>query len=128
MIRKVLGEFDSLDLAEVAARRIKEDVSGINRIKIYPKSEFYDIRREQTAPVYGNFFNGENKAIPIFYPYAGGNAQIPMAMIKSDFKFENSIEAQEHTECVVEVHCKEQLMSEVSSKIISLGGLHITEV
>ncbi|MFA5658996.1 MAG: hypothetical protein WC900_06895 [Oscillospiraceae bacterium] len=128
MIRKIRAEFDSIDHAELAARRIKESVGDISRIKIIPKSQFFNINRKQDGPDRDGVFNGTEAFIPFFYPYMGANSTAGIGMLKTDFRLQDSIEAKQHNECIVEVHCKDAVIPSVSSKFVSLAGHNITKI
>lgn len=130
MITKISAEFESFDLADVAARRIKEAVKDISRIRIFPKNE---TPKKAGRQVYSDYpantsFTSDSRIIPFAYSSMSSDTQARYAGIFPLTAFDNDNDINRTGAYIVEAHCKEDFSKDVFSKFISLGGLDISEV
>lgn len=130
MYRNISAEFQTIDDADLVARKIRESVEGVKRITFSYKNEKV---RPTTTP--GNFFDfmgTSNMGITgAFLPYdfqyyetANFNNFVSVRDALSD-DYGERIEGNKGT--IINIVCKDSEISDVEKKLISYGGLNISK-
>ena len=124
MIRTITAEFQSIDEAELAARRIKDKVEGISRITINSKN-----KKANNTNSIGNIGFSNMNVAGGFSTYNAVSSSVYTPLIFNnvgEHTGENHFNELSISKSVtIEIHCKNDDVKIVSSILTALGGLNI---
>ena len=131
MSKRISAEFDSIDSAELAARTLRHNVSGILKLSIRARgvNNNTDIGMTPAATIFpagAVDYNGSSGGLGTPFPAvffnigAGGNQNGRQG---SDYAENQPVEVPR--EATLEVLCDDSSVRSVSSHLTSLGGLRI---
>ena len=113
MLTRVSAEFENIDMAELAARRLKESVSGVLRTGC-----LYD-RRAERSKIY------DNKSHYTLLPMALTTFNYYTAVVEYRVSESFGKEPYQNRKTQLYVVCEENSAANVKSLLNALGGLNI---
>lgn len=110
MNTRITAEFDSVDMAELAGRRIRDSLSGITRIDIHQK-------QGDTQNYY--YYSG---ALPYIQPFNSTSANLFYPTFPENLQYEQIEAGQEAT---IDINCDKESCGQVISCLNNYGALKI---
>ena len=114
MLIRVTVEFENIDMAEIAAKRVKSTLKGVKR-----SGFIYNRKAEKTA------FYDHNRHYTIL-PLAATTFNYITASIEYDMTEDIIKEPERNRKTMLYILCEESEAENVSSILNAMGGLNIT--
>ena len=114
MIIKIVGELDSVDRAELAARSIRDKIDGVSRINIIEKNS----NNNQSYFSVGAPYNGNQTSLYYMNVYDPSYNSV----VNSSPEIETGIEAN------LEIDCNESSATRVIAQIHAHGGVKVRKL